>query len=421
MNSPAPEAPTPDLRPPEPRVRVLWVTTKCPWPAIDGGRLLVAQTLQALDPEAIDVTLVGPWAPDAAQERVLRDIFPVVSRIVAATAHPTKLGELALGARIAAHCAASMFTARAMPVTALKHQHPALSARLAELLDASCFDVIHVEQPHAMGPLPATNIPIVLRAQNVETDLWRRYAAALPWPQRFLVNRQARAVARWEQAVAVRARSVLAISEEDRLGFERLGLDPEQLEWLPPPVPQHLERPSASQTGLSGAPPLVLFGGSSWRPNQIGERAFIDLAWPAISQRHPGAVLNTFGLSDRRPRPKTLHHSAPNDSSQALVEGTILVVPATVTSGVRMKILEAFARGVCVITSDAGARGLSTTARQAIAIAQTPGQWADAVAELAPLEARKERAEAGRLALAVDHDPVIVGGLLLSCYQTARN
>ena len=420
MNSPTLEGPQPKRRTPNPRVRVLLITTKCPWPAVDGGRLLVAQTLRALDPQAVEVTLAGPWPAEKNTEVQLREAFPVVSQVISAPAPHSTATAFARRVQTALQTAASLITARTPPATALKHLHSSLRTRLVELLATSTFDVIHLEQPHAYGPLPATNIPILLRAQNVEADLWRRYAAALPWTHRWLVTREAQAVARWERRVARRAHLVLAISEEDQLGFERLGVSPQSLRWLPPAQPL-LPPGATSPSALTGAPSLVLFGGSSWKPNQLGEQAFLASAWPAIVRREPSAVLHAFGLGDDPTGPSIIHHPAPVDSSLALVEGSVLVVPATVTSGVRMKILEAFARGLCVVTTEAGARGLSEAARDAVVIADVPDQWASSVAALATAEARRRHAKKGRLALRLDHDPTRVAEQLRSYYLEARN
>ena len=398
-------------------LRVLWITTKCPWPAVDGGRLLVTQTLQALDPQEVDITLAGPWPQDPATETQLLQAFPAVSKVVCA-APPTSTTDGFSGRLQAAlQAAASIITARTPPVTALKHLHSPLRARLVELLSASTYDVIHLEQPHAIGPLPATTTPIVLRAQNVEADLWDRYAAALAWPQRLLAHREAASVKRWERRVAQRARLVLAISEEDRSSFEQLGVNPERLRWLPAAQPLVLpERPLAQ---LSGQPALVLLGGSSWKPNQFGERHFLGSVWPAISRRHPGAVLHAFGNTNHSHDPSIQTHRSPKDSGEALVAGSILVVPATVTSGVRMKILEALARGLCVVTTEAGARGLSASVRKTVAIARKTDHWVAAVTQLLTPEDRTARVEQGRAALSHDHDPQHVGHQLLEHYRAS--
>src|SRR6185295_19161296 len=43
-----------DLSFDKPRMHVLWIATKAPWPAIDGGRLVMALTIDALIDAGVD-------------------------------------------------------------------------------------------------------------------------------------------------------------------------------------------------------------------------------------------------------------------------------------------------------------------------------------------------------------------------------
>ena len=49
-------------------MRILWVATKSPWPPVDGGRLLLWETLGALAAAGHDVTLVAPAPPAGLAE-----------------------------------------------------------------------------------------------------------------------------------------------------------------------------------------------------------------------------------------------------------------------------------------------------------------------------------------------------------------
>jgi glycosyltransferase involved in cell wall biosynthesis len=51
-------------------------------------------------------------------------------------------------------------------------------------------------------------------------------------------------------------------------------------------------------------------------------------------------------------------HPAPADSREAFAPGAILVVPLRIASGIRMKILEAWARGLPVVATPEAAAGL---------------------------------------------------------------
>ena len=45
-------------------LKILMVATKAPWPPVDGGRVVVLETLKALSSAGHSVTLVTPVDPD---------------------------------------------------------------------------------------------------------------------------------------------------------------------------------------------------------------------------------------------------------------------------------------------------------------------------------------------------------------------
>jgi glycosyltransferase involved in cell wall biosynthesis len=111
-------------------------------------------------------------------------------------------------------------------------------------------------------------------------------------------------------------------------------------------------------------------------------------------------------------------HSSLEDSTQAFATGSILIVPLRIASGVRMKILEAWARGVPVVATPSALAGLEVEdGREALAAADAAG-FARALARL-----RNEPAlaaslvEAGRRSLRERHDPARLAGELLAVYE----
>ncbi len=404
------------------------VTTKFPWPPVDGGRLLVAETLRAFDPSQVRVTLIGPWDDaDLPASGVAKDNdAPALDRIEAGgsdEARPGVLKTLLSGVRSTSALAFASFGVKAPPLTALKHSSASLRGRIAALLTQGDVDVIHVEQPHALGSVPATPVPILLRAQNVEADLWHRYAQAGRGPKRYLLHQQARAVERWERRATERAYLVAAISEEDRASFARRypSLEASRLSAVPPAFPSQVSAPLAERSAdrqLEGHPPVVALCGSSWRPNRLGENHFLQACWPLMQRREPGAVLHAFSATPAASLPAGARaHPSPAASEDALVAGAVLAVPATVTSGVRMKILEAIARGLCVITTEAGARGLGPLLRQQVLVAKDPEQWADHLALCAQPEYYRDRITSARDALAREHNPALVAQAFMALYR----
>ncbi|MEO1083584.1 MAG: glycosyltransferase family 4 protein, partial [Acidobacteriota bacterium] len=164
---------------------------------------------------------------------------------------------------------------------------------------------------------------------------------------------------------------------------------------------------------LDGDPPVVLFGSPGWWPNRDGSRWFLEAAWPAVRRAHPAARLHLFGFGAEA-SPGVEQHPAPRSSADALHPGSILAVPLFVSSGVRMKILEAWARGVTVVASPAAARGLRFEDGRELAVADGVDGWVRAVGAAAA--SREARIEAGRRALGA-HDPPVVAARLEEIYR----
>jgi len=100
----------------------------------------------------------------------------------------------------------------------------------------------------------------------------------------------------------------------------------------------------------------------------------------------------------------------------------VLAVPLRVASGVRMKILEAWARGLPVVATPAAAAGLGAEDGRELLLAADSDGFAAAVARLAaePVLAA-ELVAAGRSALVRRHAPAAVAAELLRVYAAAAD
>ena len=174
---------------------------------------------------------------------------------------------------------------------------------------------------------------------------------------------------------------------------------------LPPPFPGEL---AGVAQHLAGAPALVLLGSPGWEPNRRAEQRFVDQIWPRVRAASPAAALHWFGGSggSGRDRPGVFVHRAPATSAAAFSPGAVLVLPLDIASGVRMRILEAWARGVVVVATPAAASGLTAGDGRELLLARNGEEFAVAIERLGSLPGLAERLIAGgRARLAADHAP----------------
>lgn len=372
------------------RLRILWVATKCPEPPVDGGRRLLAESLAALAPTGTEITLVAPADGGAdAAERLAPWCEPqlVATRIT---------GPLRAGLRAAA---------TGEPWALVRHRWPALAREVERLVAARRFDVVVAEQLQAAAaaaPARAAGVPLVLRAQNVESALWSGAAKLARGVAAVALAREARRLAAREGEALAGAAAVVALSAADGGALAKLARGGACIEVVPPPFPSDLP-PGPERLG--GEPALVLFG-SPWEPNREGERFFLGEVWPRVRERLPGALLHRFGAPPEPAIPGSVVHPAPDESARAFAPDSILVLPLRLASGVRIRLLEAWARGIPVVATPEAASGLGVEEGREALLAARPEALANAIERLAADgDLRARLVASGRARLVAEHAP----------------
>jgi glycosyltransferase involved in cell wall biosynthesis len=163
----------------------------------------------------------------------------------------------------------------------------------------------------------------------------------------------------------------------------------------------------------------VLLLDSHWLPNRDGIDWFLDRIWPEIRRRIPQAVVHVFGDRSGGAISSGIEfHPAPPTSRDVFAPNGILVVPLRIASGVRMKILEAWSRGVPVVATPEACKGLEINDGDGVLIATSPAEYGDAVDALhSQPEMRRHQIERGRRVLAERHDPIRVAHQLDALYR----
>ena len=124
----------------------------------------------------------------------------------------------------------------------------------------------------------------------------------------------------------------------------------------------------------------LFLGSLDWRPNLDGVARLLDDVFPAVQAAEPDAMLDLVGRNPpawlRRRAAESpgvaLHADVP-DVRPFLAECALMVVPLRIGGGSRLKILEALAAGVPVVSTRVGAEGLCLEAgRDLTATRRTP-------------------------------------------------
>jgi hypothetical protein len=385
-------------------MRVLLITTKCPWPAIDGGRLATLRTLEALRQAGADVHVIAP-VRDGDINRA-GDDGNAASATTLVDSAPRAWPRAALDALLSRQA-----------VTTMRHAHPALRPAIDACVERFRPDLVVAEPLQALAMLgpPPWPRPVVLRLQNVESALWANWPApALLRPWLRVEGRRVRAA---ESAAIHAADLSLAITAVDATDLASIaGPQARLVSW---DVPFHAELPAGASP--PGAARIVLAASAGWGPNREA------MAWAqaelanALATRAPALRLTMYAAQCPSDLPGNVQWARPPASAVDLFPaGAIAAVPLFTGSGVRMRILEAWARGLPVVATRVAARGLGVQDGQELLIADSAADFADALARLADDDdLRAKLVAGGRAYLRQYHDPDRLAAVLATHCATA--
>ncbi len=252
------------------------------------------------------------------------------------------------------------------PFALSKHYSTALRKELIALDASGRFDLIVCDflapALHFSGHRWQT--PTVLFQHNMEAQIWGRMAAHHPNPVgQWLLGLQHRRMLAWENRLSRLFDGVITVSAEDsRFAKERYGLD-HVLGDVPPGVDTHFFQP---ETACRPRPPVLAFLGSmDWMPNIEGVHWFVREVYPKLKQSTPDVRLRIVGrrpgadiVALQRDDPSIEVTGTVEDVRPSLRDAAALVVPLLSGGGTRIKILEAMALGLPVVSTTVGAEGL---------------------------------------------------------------
>jgi len=260
----------------------------------------------------------------------------------------------------------------------------------------------------------AKSLPVVIDLHNVYSDLIRRESRSpLRGAARPYLGREAVLLRACERRAVIRADSIHVVSAIDAAALAR-----EAPGKTPKVVPNGVDCTLYGRLteGRRGGRPVVAFiGAMSWPPNVEAARFLALKVFPEVRRRVPGARLRIIG---RDPTPEVLAlRELPGvevtgkvpDVMPHLQEASCLAVPLEVGGGTRLKILEAFAAGLPVVSTPVGCEGIEARHGVELVVATREGFGDALVALLEDPSAGERMAKCARSLVVERYDWKAIG------------
>ncbi len=304
----------------------------------------------------------------------------------------------------------------ATPFSVLNYEDKRFARAVEELVTRNDYGYIQVEDiVMAQYAWKEADIRKVLDMHNIESELLLRYAINTDNPLQSMYARlTAEKLERYEMRMAERFDAVLVCSPEEQTALRHKGLKT-SVDVIPNGVDCAFY---GNQSGRSKEDALVFVGSMDYHANISGILHFADRVLPLLKSVRSDLKIYVVG---KNPPPDIVALSDENliitgavdDVRPYLERGLISIVPLQVGGGTRLKILEAMASGLPVVSTPLGAEGIDVTHGENIMLAGTAKEFADHVLRLLDHpDQRRELADNGRKFVLENYDwSVVTAGL----------
>lgn len=301
-----------------------------------------------------DLTLVS-FIKDDSEKKYIKDLEQYCKKIMIfkRPSSPWTVRNLLLAA-------ASFF-----PLLVIRNWSPKAKKAIKKEVESGNYDVIHAEAFYVMPHLPETPIvPTILVEQTIEYLVYKHYVDnEVPWFLKPIYLYDIMKLRYWEQYYWKKTDQLVAVSDEDRKIMKKqqpgisIDIIPNGVDW------SHY----ANYEVEKKQPPRVMYGVTNfeWLQNIEAVDILIEKVWPLITDKVNDAKLWIVGrkipqrlvdLANSRDDIE-ITESIP-DARDAYSAATVMVTPIKGSGGTRLKILEAMAAGLPIVSTSIGVAGL---------------------------------------------------------------
>ena len=266
---------------------------------------------------------------------------------------------------------------------------------------------------------------LVFDAHNAVWSIVERMSQTQPWYLRPVLKVESRRIKRYEGMVIHQFDHTLAVTEIDRenllraqaaytngSSFSALGKevgdnrDRSRITVIPISVDTNKIQPIVRKPNTVN---ILTLGTLHYPPNADGVRWFTREVFPLIRQEMSNATLTIIG---KNPPTDLVQLGASDraievtgyvpDLNPYLQQAAMVIVPVRAGSGMRVRILEAFAFAMPVVTTTIGLEGIDARPGVDVVVADTPVDFANSVIEVLQNDSMQDQLAINGRSLAVE-------------------
>ncbi len=381
--------------------RLLFLLSTSPLPVASGGQLRMYHVLRELAQRDHAITVLSFYQTDD-QRQGLEELAEELSIDVHIVPFARLSDSLDSPARMFQLLSAQM---RGQPTDVAIWSQSAMFQAMDRVLSTTSIDLIQVEWPYlAPYALAHPTIPRILVTYDIFSVAFaRRAALASNRLKRFRLLRKAKAWGRYETTLYNQFAAVGAMSPVDANMIRRFAPDANAVV-----LPNGVDTLTLTPGEIRPQARTLLFVGSpTHAPNIDAACWLLTEIWPILTRRYPDLKLTLVNLE----HPTVRAYLQPGvellgrvpDLEPIYRRADIAVVPLRAGSGTRLKILEAFAFGVPVVSTSIGWEGLAVKPGKHLLSADSAQDFATAIAQLIDRQDERRLLAGNARRLVVEH------------------
>ena len=408
-------------------MNILFLTQIVPFPPDAGPKVKTYHVLRALVNQGHSVTLVAFVRPE--EEQHIPALEKICTAVYAVPIRRSRIADIGFMLR-------SYLTKR--PFLIERDDLRPMQELVNKLVLEGNFHFIHADQLtmaqfaiRGASAFTDKKPKVIFDAHNAVWTIVERMQEQARWFLKPVLGIETKRVKRYEGELLKTVDYVLAVTDVDKAGLEEaLSFSNVRKEERVAPITvipiavdtQQLQPIKRTPSSMN----IVTLGTLHYPPNADGIRWFLNDVFPLVQGRVPAATLTIIGKNP----PKDFLDAAAHSPKALKVTGyvpelapyfeksAVMVVPVRAGGGMRVRILEAFAYAMPVVTTTIGLEGINAEPGKDVLVADTETDFANYVSGLLEnVSLQNNLSVNGRILAMTKYDWQVVLSAMMPIYE----